>query len=138
MKFKGKVSWWFYALVIGIAAVLIPITVPAIADRNVLVVIGNALVFLSLESFCVPIVFHNFAELQDETLLIQFGLIKRIIPYSEVTAVSPTSNPLSSLAASLDRIEIKCRGGADVMISLVEKERFLAEIAKRIPNVTVM
>ena len=38
---------------------------------------------------------------------------------------------LSSLAASLDRIEIKCRDHASTMIAVVDKERFLCEMKKR-------
>lgn len=85
-----------------------------------------------MELFCIPIVFHNFVELQDKTLLIVFGLIKKSIPYHDITALSATNNPLSSLAASLDRIEIQCKNQSDIMISIVDKERFFHEIKKYI------
>ena len=36
MKFKGKVSWWFYAVMIGVAALLLLIViVGAFVDTNI-------------------------------------------------------------------------------------------------------
>lgn len=139
MKFKGKVSGWFYAIIIGVAALLIPIIfVSAFIDTNVVSLIINLIVLVAIELFCLAIIFHNFVELQNDTLLIVFGFIKKKIPYSDIVALSSTNNPLSSLAASLDRIEIKCKSKSNTMISLVDKERFFNEIKKYNPNITIM
>lgn len=125
MRFKGKVSWWFYAIIIGVAILLIPlIMISALTDPNTAALTLTLAVFISIESFSIPIAVHNYVELQDEALLIVFGLIKKKIPYNAIAALSPTNNPSSSLAASLDRIEIKCRNRETVMIAVVDKERF--------------
>lgn len=139
MKFKGKVSWWFYAIIIGVAAVLTPlIIVSALIDTDITVLIINLLLLISVESFCVSIVFHNFVELQNESVLIVFGFIKKRIPYSDISSLSTTNNPSSSLAASLDRIEIKCRTKATTMISVIDKEQFLREMRKYNSNITII
>lgn len=139
MKFKGKVSWWFYAVIIGVAAALMPIViVSAFVDTNMVVLVTNLLVLAAVELFCVPIVFYNFVELQEEALLIVFGLVKKKISYGDILALSTTNNPVSSLAASYDRIEIKCRSSSDTMISVVDKEGFLGEMKKRSPHITVV
>ena len=65
---------------------------------------------------------YHCIKLQSETLLIAFGLIKKQILYEDITALLITNNPTSSLAASLDRIEIKCGGKSEVMIALVDKK----------------
>lgn len=138
MKFKGKVSWWFYAIMIGIAALIIPIIiVSAFIDTNVVVLLINLFVFVAVELFCLPVALHNFVELQNETLLIVFGFIKKKIPYSEIVALSTTNDPLSSLAASYDRIEIKTKSKSNTMISVMDKEQFFKEMKKYNPNITI-
>ena len=50
--------------------------------------------------------------------------------------LSETRSPLSSLAASLDRIEIRYGNGGMVMIAVVEKQAFFEEMKKRCPEDT--
>ena len=139
MKFKGKVSWWFYAIIIGVALVLIPIIfVSAFIDTNLVVLIINLLVLIAVELFCIPIAFYNFLELQNESLLIVFGFIKKKIPYSDISALITTNNPLSSLGASFDRIEIICQNKPNIMISVIDKRRFLNEMKKHNPEITIL
>ena len=122
VKFKGKVSWWFYGIILGTAILLLPMIIAsAFIVPNITAVIIT-LLSLAVEIFCIPITFHNFVELQSETLLIAFGLIKKQILYEDITALLITNNPTSSLAASLDRIEIKCGSKSEVMIALVDKK----------------
>lgn len=138
MKFKGKVSGWFYAIIIGVAALLIPIIIfSAFVDINYVALVINLVVLVAIELFCIPIAFYNFVELQNETLLIVFGLIKKKIPYSDIVSISTTNNTLSSLAASFDRIEIKCKIKSNTMIALIDKEGFLNEIKKYNSNIII-
>ena len=132
MRFKGKVSWWFYVLILFVAVMQLPLIVTsAFVDRNTPVALFTFVIFLAIEGFCLSIVFHNYVELQKDELLIVFGPIKARIPYNDISSLTPTRNPLSSLAASLDRIEIRCKGKTPTMIAVVEKERFLEEMKKR-------
>ena len=139
MIFKGKVSWWFYAIIIGVAALLIPIIiVSAFIDPNVVSLILNLIMFIAIELFSIAIALRNYVKLQNETLIIVFGFIKKKISYNNIVALSSTNNPSSSLAASLDRIEIKCKNQSNTMISLINKEQFFNEIKKYNPNITIM
>ncbi len=137
MKFKGKVSWWFYAIIIGVAVLIIPIIVCSLIYNDIVALIINLIVLVSVELLCIPIVFHNYVELQDQTLLIVFGFIKKKIPYNDIVSLSTTNNPLSSLAASFDRIEIECKSKSNTMISVIDKERFFNELKKYHSNVTL-
>lgn len=131
MRFKGKVSGWFYAIEIGVAVILIPIIiVSAFVDINVMVLVINLAVLVAVELFCNLIVLRNFVDLQHESLLIVFGFMKKKIPYSEIIAISATHNPSSSLAASFDRIEMKRVSKSNVMIAVVDKKGFLREMKK--------
>ncbi len=138
MKFKGKVSWWFYAIIIGVAALLIPLIIfSACVEPNAAALITTLAVFLAVEFFCLSIVFHNYVELQNEELIIVFGFIKKKIPYGDILSLSSTRDASSSLAASLDRIEIKYKNKSAVMISVVDKEGFFNKMKEYHPDMII-
>lgn len=137
MKFKGKVSGWFYGVTIGVAVILIFIITMSIIDNEIWVLMMNVLGLILIELFCIPIILHNYVELQDEMLVIVFGWIKKEIPYEDIISLSSTHNPLSSLAASFDRIEIKCKSQSDVMISVIDKEGLLSEMNQYNPSIKI-
>lgn len=138
MRFEGKVSWWFYAIIIGVAAFLIPlIIVSACVEPNAAALITTLAVFLAVESFCFSIVLHNYVELQNEALIIVFGFIKKKIPYRDILSISTTRDVSSSLAASLDRIEVKYKNKSAVMISVVDKEGFFNKMKEYHPDIII-
>ena len=131
MRFKGKVSWWFYGIMIGCAALLIPMTiVSGFVNPSIVALVVCLVSLLGIEGFCISIAVHNFVELQEEALLIVFGFIQKRIPYNDIVGISPTNDPSSSLAASLDRIEIRCRNQSSTMIAVIHKEGFLNQMKK--------
>jgi hypothetical protein len=71
--------------------------------------------------------------LHGDQLIVQSGPFKWRVPVTEITGVTPTSNPLSSPALSLDRLRIDYGRGASLMISPRDKEKFLSdlEVARR-------
>lgn len=137
MIFKGKVDWWFYGIMILIAVILVPIIVTAFMDGMTGAAVVDLLVLAVIEGFCGLIVGRNYVRMESGGLTIVFGLIQLPIRYSEVTAISETHNMLSSLAASLDRIEIRYGKNGCVMIAVVEKQAFIAEMKKRCPDCTI-
>jgi membrane protein YdbS with pleckstrin-like domain len=70
-------------------------------------------------------------ELTPERLLIRCGPFRWTVPVREIRAVTPTRNPLSSPALSLDRLRIDYGRGSSVMISPRDKARFLADLEQR-------
>lgn len=76
-------------------------------------------------------------EITASTLEIRSGLLLHYrIPLSSIVRVSPTRNPLSSPAWSLDRLRIDyLKNGRKraIMISPVDKENFLRELIKMAP-----
>lgn len=61
-------------------------------------------------------------------LRIKSGPFRWQIPIVDITGITPTSNPLSSPALSLDRLRIDYGRGASVMISPRNKEQFIRDI----------
>lgn len=138
MRFKGKISKWFYGIMIFVAVILIPIIVLAIKDKKIFVVIAVLVVFALIEIFCFSIVLHNYVELNDDCLLIAFGFIKVRILYSDIEKISETKDPSSSLAASFDRIKIQTNNEKIVMISLYNKQEFYKEIQKKKADIRII
>lgn len=66
--------------------------------------------------------------LKRDQLIVQCGPFKWRVPTAEITGVTPTSNPLSSPALSLDRLRIDYGRGASLMISPCDKDRFLSDL----------
>lgn len=138
MRFKGKVGGWFYATMIFVAVVTVPTLIRgAMFDYDLFALIINWAVFVLVEGFFVSILLFNYVELKEGTLFIRFGPIKTQIPYSDIVSLSKTNNPLSSLAASLDRIEIRRKAKSGLMISIKDKERFFEEIKKINPDIKI-
>jgi hypothetical protein len=71
--------------------------------------------------------------LDDNHLLVRFGVCRQRIPLSAITEVCPTHNPLSSPALSLDRLRVQFGPGVfkAVMISPADRTRFLDDLAQK-------
>ena len=61
-------------------------------------------------------------------LVVQSGPFKWRIPVADITSVTPSSNPLSSPALSLDRLRIEYGRGSSLMISPRNKEQFVRDM----------
>lgn len=71
--------------------------------------------------------------IDEEHLVVRHGLVRQRIALRDIREVTPTSNPLSSPALSLDRLAVRFGDGMfkNAMISPVQREEFLAELATR-------
>lgn len=69
-------------------------------------------------------------ELSPGRLLIRCGPFRWTVPLNEIRAVTPTRNPLSSPALSLDRLRIDYGRGSSVMISPRDQARFLEDMGR--------
>lgn len=66
--------------------------------------------------------------IRGDELLVQCGPFNWHIAVAEITGITPTSNPLSSPALSLDRLRIDYGQGASLMISPRDKDTFLSDL----------
>ncbi len=67
-----------------------------------------------------------------EHLLIRCGPLRYRLPLAQIDSVQPSRNPLSSPAASLDRLLIKWNNERKrILISPLEKGEFLRELDRR-------
>lgn len=72
----------------------------------------------------------------DRELLVRGGPFRWRIPLDAIRSVTPTNNPLSSPACSLDRLRI-AYGDRALMVSPADKAGFLAALAGRCPQLSL-
>jgi len=83
----------------------------------------------------IPIFFITYI-LDEKELLVKLGFFYTLkIAYSSITSVQETRNPLSSLAMSIDRIEIKYGKGGCVLISPKNKQEFLRVLREKMESI---
>lgn len=141
MRFAGKVDWWYYAMAVGVNVMLAWPIASFFADpskEGALVVSFVCLLCVVLcDLLIIPTLLRNHVEFDGEgNLNIVFGLQKASYPVSKVRKARETHNPLASLAASLDRIELRV-GYDEFMIAVKDKDRFFQELEHRCPGVSV-
>lgn len=121
MRYPSKVDWWIAASVaMGVAGLAVAVLV----THNPIVLIAGIASLAVLAALCWPCDYT----LEEQQLVVRSGLIRWKIPYSQITRIEPTSNPLSAPAWSLDRIEV-AYNNKSILISPVRKEEFLIELA---------
>ena len=130
MKFKGKIDLWFWLIMIfGDALILL-----ALFDSSAIIVgIITALIY---NGIFLPLVVRNYVEVTDEELRIVMGFSKVRIPLSEIIEVYRTHNPVSSMAASVDRIMIQAKN-TQVMCAVHEKDAFFACLKEKNPMIQI-
>ncbi len=130
MKFKGKIDLWFWLIMLfGDALILL-----ALLDSTGFIVgIVTAVIY---NIIFIPLVVRNYVEVTDEELRIVMGFSKVKIPLSEIVEVYRTHNPISSMAASVDRIMIQAKN-TQVMCAVQDKKAFFACLKEKNPSIQI-
>ncbi len=71
---------------------------------------------------------------EPKSLVVRSGLLRIRIPLLAITRVSPSRNPLSAPAWSLDRLDIRYGRTKRVLISPRRRAAFLADLERRAPH----
>jgi hypothetical protein len=130
MKHAAKVDWW-----IG-AAVVVGLVVPllsAIRSGSVWMFGFAAAIWIVVFGFSYP---QSYVT-TDDALVIRAGFSKRTIPYSQITAIRPSSDSRSALALSLDRVQVEYVSG-ELLIAPRDQEAFFADLTSRAPQLSTV
>lgn len=126
--FGTKVDAWIAAvIVLGTVIPLVMLVVIGFQTHQNGIIPAGFFAPILIGLFAIPIKY----ELQSDLLLIQSGIIKYRVRYSDIELIEPTRNPLSSPAMSLDRLKIVYGKRKMIMISPNDRAAFLSEIKKR-------
>ncbi len=124
-SFRSKVDWWLAAIIV--AGLLLPVMTIVRHGWSTTAALAEVFVIGLMLAVCWPVRYT----IGESELLVRSGLWRRYVAYTQIKTVRPTHNPLSAPAWSLDRLELELDGGGFLLISPVDKERFLAELAAR-------
>lgn len=130
--YKSKIDYWLVGTMYLIT--LIP-TIPAL-----IYAFSWTLVFLVviLLVFASSLIFNTKYIIENETLSIKCGILP-IEKYSiqQIQSIQNTNTIMAAPAISLDRIEIKFTNRKAVVISPLDKHRFIEYVCKVNPTIVV-
>lgn len=136
LSFPSKVDLWLAAVLVLATLVAISVAVAATVSAGmgglgawvtpvIMLVVFRAVVW--------PIRY----DVDPEQLVIHFGFFRKRVPVHEIARVTPSRNPLSSPALSLDRLRIDYRKGKCVLISPADRAGFALAIRDRAPSAVI-
>ena len=131
MNFKPAVDLWLLVIVALVVIISLGVSVRLVLQRSpagYLRVIGVLAVGIGLPFW---LFYSTQYMVIDEVLQIQSGPFKWTIPITSISQVVETSNPLSSPALSLRRLEITYGERKTVMVSPKDRNGFLKAIGQR-------
>ena len=100
-------------------------TMAAGTTGSILVAVLVAVVGVGLPLW---LLFSTRYTLEATYLLAQSGPFKWVVPLADIKSITPSNNPLSSPALSLDRLRIDYGKGRMLLISPRDKEQFLQDV----------
>jgi hypothetical protein len=128
MRFESKRDWWIVALLRGVPILVLAAIVIVSWTKNERDLHGPAVGVLLLIVFelffCESILRSTYYTIEGGMVIIRSSLLRWRIPIADIRSITPTRNPLSSPAMSLDRLLIRY-GTKQIMVSPAEKQRFI-------------
>jgi hypothetical protein len=94
-----------------------------------------SLLLILAAAFVLWVLYGTRYVLTDRALIVRSGPFRWVIDLEAIHEISPTRNPLSSPACSLDRLHIRYRPNpSGLMISPLDKEGFLRDLMELTPG----
>lgn len=134
-EFKSKVG---YGILIPVLVLLIGVTLlPIINGAPIGATLAMVVIMIPIIAFILHIFFSTTYRINEKNeLLIKCGfLYKEVVKISKIKSINRTRNPISSPAASLDRIELKYGKWDSVIISPNDKIEFVNELLQINPDI---
>lgn len=131
ITFPTKVDAWLLLVIAGafvatIASVYTAYRTDPAEARFALLVIGASWALIAALGF--PCEYT----LADDHLIVRSGLVRWRIPYADITDIAPSREIWAAPAMSLQRVKISYGRGQFALVSPRERERFIAELEKRV------
>lgn len=135
MRYRTRVDTWIVVLLAN--AVALPLAIAVLSyvrvGTGLAVWLPLAIAALMIVIMC-SVALPTYYEVTSDRLVIRSGWLRWEVPLAEIESVTPTSNPLSSPAWSLERLEVKWTGTGSprsILISPQRTDEFLREVADR-------
>ena len=127
MSFKGKVSiFWKLAIAILNGIAIATVIISGISEA----LIAPALFLVVLDLYFIPVLFKNEVIVTKKELIVQFGLLKKVLPIQEILVVRQMKDYSASFAADFNRIGIESRRKTTVFVSVDDPDALISELRK--------
>lgn len=131
MTFRSKIDAWIALLSIGAVVACLGGLIHVALTKSSLLALAMSPLLLVGVVLPVWLLSSTYYVLNETELLVRSGPLQWRVPLADIRAITPTRNPLSSPALSLDRLRIDYQRWRSIMISPADKERFLEELENR-------
>ena len=140
MKFKSRKDWWLSIIVWITMIVAFGSGLYALIDKtlNIFDLIITFTLCVILPIFILWMWLTTYYLVDENNLIIKFGPFKKIIPLDTIKSVRKTTNPISSPALSLKRLEIVYGYYNSVLISPIHRDEFIEILSKRCKNIEII
>jgi membrane protein YdbS with pleckstrin-like domain len=133
LQYRTKVDSWLVVVLAG--AVALPIAIGIVGYWRVgagpAAWLPVSIAALMVITICIVAVPTRY-EVRPSRLVIRSGFLRWEVPRADILSITPTSNPLSGPAWSLERLEVTwmhAGSARSILISPQRKEEFLREVA---------
>ena len=136
--FTSKIDLWLAFLILGsgLLLILVPVWEWIYNDSSTTRILFISLLTIPGSILLLLIFFNIKYSLSEDELFVKNGFSTQSIPLKDITHIIPTNSMLSAPALSLDRIEIKYKGG-NIVISPKDKEGFYHAVQQRVPALKI-
>lgn len=128
--YSSRVDWWIAALIVGsvLFCFVLSFYLLRVDRTSAFILFGiTALMVVITLLLVIPCAYT----LLDDHLLVQSGVIRYKIPYTDIRKIEKSSNPLSSPALSLRRVKITRKKGF-LLISPPDRDQFIKDLSTMI------
>lgn len=127
--YRSKIDTWIVVVLVFSVVASLGGAVTALSVAPTAVAWLIALLVLAVGAALPAWLFTStYYRIDGDTLYVRSGPVRLRVPIREIVSITPTNNPLSSPALSLDRLRIDYGRGNSVMISPREKQEFMRSL----------
>jgi hypothetical protein len=128
--FRSRIDTWLLVVIVGsvLLSIGVSMTVLWVGGGGALVLVPLMLLGAILPAW---VLLTTDYTLTRTDLRVRSGPFRWRVPLHEVRSITPTRNPLSSPALSLDRLRIEYGARQWLMIAPADKDAFLRELDRR-------
>src|SRR5690554_1121951 len=129
--YASKIDTWLTLVIVSIVVACFIVFISVASSGSIVAILVSASALIFGAGLPLWLMKSTVYTLTDETLFVKSGPFKWQVPVNQIKSVTPTSNPLSSPALSLDRLRIEYGRWGSIMISPKDKEAFIQDLEAR-------
>lgn len=129
--YTSKIDTWLAVILIGAAVACLIAFLFSLRNGSISAIAATLPALIIGVGLPVWLMTSTSYTLSNTTLLVKSGPFRWQVPIEQITSITPTSNPLSNPALSLDRLRIDYGRGQSIMISPKNKSQFIQDLEAR-------